>query len=137
MLKKSILKEFLRYFVVGGSAFLLDFFILYIFKNYVFEDLGYTGIYISTAFGFIGGLTYNYFLSLFYVFENAKKNNRGKNFCSFIIFAVIGVLGLLMTELGMYVGVELMNFDYLFVKFIVSGFVLIWNYGARKILIFK
>ncbi|MDF2885067.1 MAG: polysaccharide synthesis protein GtrA [Clostridiaceae bacterium] len=133
----KLIKEFIRYLFVGGTAFIVDFTLLYIFKTYLFYNLEVTGVYISTALGFIGGLIYNYVLSLLYVFESAKENNKGKDIRSFIIFTIIGVVGLILTELGMFVGVELFAINYLIVKIFVAGVVLIWNYGIRKILIFK
>ena len=42
-----------------------------------------------------------------------------------------------MTELGMYVGTELLFMNYMLVKIVVTGIVLIWNYLGRKIFIFK
>ena len=133
----KIIKEFIRYLLVGGTAFIVDFTLLYLFKTYVFYNMAVTGVYISTALGFVGGLIYNYVLSLLYVFESAKENHKGKDIRSFIIFTIIGVVGLILTELGMYVGVELFAINYLIVKVFVAGVVLIWNYGIRKILIFK
>lgn len=136
-MNKTYILEFMRYVIVGGSAFIIDLFLLYIFKSYILDDLGTTGIYISTAIGFIGGLIYNYALSIVFVFENAKKNNKGKSLGSFIIFSIIGIIGLGMTEFGMYVGLEIIEINYLIVKIFVTGIVLFWNYVARKILIFK
>jgi putative flippase GtrA len=136
MKNTKILKEFFRYLLVGGSAFIIDFTILYLFKTYVFHNIGIMGIYISTALGFIGGLVYNYILSLIYVFDTAKENNKGKSIRAFIIFALIGIVGLLITELGMYVGVELFTINYIIVKVLVAGIVLLWNYFARRVLIF-
>ena len=137
MIKSYKMSEFIRYVIVGGSAFIVDIFIIYIFKNFVFSHLCITGIYISTALGFIAGLIYNYILSLTFVFDEAKNNNRGKSIRSFIIFTLIGFIGLLITELGMYMGVQVFLINYLIVKIFVSGIVLIWNYSARKILIFR
>lgn len=132
----NIIKEFERYLIVGGSAFIVDFVVLYIFQTYVFYNLDIVGIYLSTALGFIGGLIYNYVLSLIYVFESAKELNKGKNVKSFIVFTIVGIIGLMITELGMYIGVGILAINYLFVKVCVSGIVLLWNYGTRKILIF-
>lgn len=132
----NLFMEFFRYLIVGGTAFLIDFSLLYIFKTFVLDEFGIAGIYISTAIGFIGGLIYNYIFSLLYVFETAKKSNKGRNINSFIIFATIGVVGLLITELGMYIGVKILTFNYMIVKIFVAGIVLIWNYGARKKIIF-
>jgi len=57
---------------------------------------------------------------------------------AFVVFAVIGVIGLLLTEAGMEFGVRWVGQSYyMVVKIFVAGVVLIWNYVARKILIFK
>ena len=137
MKKYKLLQEFSRYVLVGGTAFVIDMSLLYLFKNYVFYNFVEIGVYISTALGFIGGLIYNYILSLVFVFENAKTRNKGKTIGAFIVFLLIGVAGLLLTEIGMYIGIQIFAINYLVVKILVSAVVLIWNYGIRKILIFK
>lgn len=50
---------------------------------------------------------------------------------------MIGIMGLFLTEAGMYAGVELFNMNYLLTKIIVAVLVLLWNYIARKVLIFR
>lgn len=137
MKNNQIVREFGRYLLVGGTAFAVDMVLLYFTKNFVFYHFAQKGVYYATAVGFIGGLIYNYFLSLFFVFESAKTKNKGKSLGAFMLFAMIGVAGLLITELGMYVGIEVMSLHYLFVKIIVAGLVFVWNFGIRKILIFQ
>lgn len=133
----STFLEFVRYLVVGGLSFVVDFATLFICQQYVFPENSPETLYLSTAIGFITGLIVNYILSLVFVFTDEKQATKGRDFKSFFIFAMIGVIGLLLTELGMHLGVNVLNFNYLFIKCIVTGFVLIWNYGARKIIIFK
>jgi len=135
--KPELLQEFCRYIVVGGTAFLVDIGLLYVLYNFVFFGLSEIGIYISTALGFLGGLVYNYWLSLVYVFRSAKEKNKGKTFSAFVVFSLIGVGGLFLTELGMFLGVEILTLHYLIVKVFVAALVLFWNYGVRKVLIFR
>ncbi|MEA4870356.1 hypothetical protein SDC9_126520 [bioreactor metagenome] len=132
-----LLKEFARYLVVGGTAFLVDYSLLYVFSHFVFQNLGDIGVYLATALGFVGGLLYNYLLSLHWVFQSAKDRNRGKSVGDFLLFAIIGIIGLLLTEGGMYVGYQVMRVHYMIVKLFVAAVVLLWNYGARKIMIFQ
>ena len=151
---KSLVREFARYLVVGGAAFLVDWGTLYITYNYVFAGLegqplaistaagaivlGSWRLVLATAAGFILGLIFNYILSLIWVFKSAKQQNKGKTVGAFLIFAVIGVIGLLLTEVGMEFGTRWVGEKYyMVVKIFVAGVVLIWNYVARKILIFK
>lgn len=136
MNKKIILEEFIRYVFVGGTAFCIDILTLYFLKTQVFFRLGDIGIYISTGLGFLAGLIFNYIFSLIFVFESAKEQKKGRNIFSFFLFTLIGIIGLILTEVGMYVGVDFLNINYLLTKIIVAVIVLIWNYIARKILIF-
>lgn len=136
--RSEIIKEFIRYLFVGGSAFLIDFSVLYFTKTFIFGHMGEIGILISTAIGFIAGLIYNYILSIIFVFKQAAEKVKGKQAMAFTVFAVIGIVGLLLTEGGMYVGIMLLGFEYyLVVKVFVAAVVLMWNYIARKVFIFK
>ena len=134
---KALVKEFARYLVVGGTAFLVDYGVLFLSKTFLFQSLGDTGVYLATALGFLAGLIYNYILSLIWVFQSAKAQNKGKTVGAFVVFAVIGAIGLLLTEGGMYVGYQLLHINYLIVKLFVAAVVLLWNYGARKMILFR
>lgn len=154
---KILACEFLRYGIVGGIAFLADFGSLYLSKEYIFYNQPNYGIYLATALGFILGLIVNYSLSLKFVFTQAKDQGKGRDLKSFAIFAIIGIIGLGLTELGMYLGCDLfksqldsllaslenglgydlVKFGYLMVKCVVTAIVLIWNYAGRKIIIFR
>lgn len=137
MSRKEVLNEFIRYAFIGGAAFVVDILTLYFFKTKVFSTLGEIGIYISTALGFMAGLIFNYIFSLIFVFQNAKEQKKGRDIFSFFLFFIIGVIGLFLTEAGMYGGVSFLNLDYLLTKVIVAAIVLMWNYIARKVLIFR
>ena len=132
----TIIKEFLRYAIVGGIAFLADFGTLVSAEEMFFKKLSY-GIYLATALGFIIGLMVNYTLSLAFVFTQEADRCRGRSFKAFTIFGIIGLLGLVWTELGMWFGVELLMWNYMIVKVLVTGAVLAWNYLGRKLLIFN
>lgn len=135
--KTGTIFEFIRYVFVGGFSFIVDFSTLFLFKEFILpQDLQYK-IYIATALGFIAGIVVNYILSIIFVFTAAKDRQKGRDIKSFIIFGVIGIIGLILTELGMYIGVQIINVNYLIVKVAVTALVLIWNYTARKIVIFK
>ena len=134
---KALLFEFLRYCIVGGLAFLVDIGLLNLFNRVILPELGGLRIYIATAVGFCAGLVFNYILSLLFVFNTAKHTKVGRSVGAFLIFAVIGAIGLGLTELGMYIGHGLFGINENFVKIVVTGVVLLWNYLGRKIFIFK
>jgi putative flippase GtrA len=134
----QVAEEFIRYLLVGGLAFVLDATVLYVFKNFVFEGFGRVGILLSAAIGFIAGLVFNYVFSILFVFNKARERVKGREVLSFAIFALVGVCGLLLTELGMYIGLLVLGDDmYILVKIIVSGVVFLWNFIARKVILFK
>jgi len=132
----DLILEFLRYLIVGGIAFVIDFTVLYVSKEFIFKDLYYS-LYASTAMGFISGIIVNYSLSIFFVFNSAKGTQIGRSTKDMFIFIIVGILGLIISEFGMFIGAKALEFNYLIVKIVVTAIVLLWNYLARKILIFK
>ena len=131
-----LIGEFLRYAVVGGIAFLADFGTLVAVQELFLKGMA-GGVYIATACGFAVGLAVNYALSLWFVFTQKKDRGKGRSLGAFLMFGVVGLLGLGWTELGMWVGVALLGWNYRIVKILVAGAVLVWNYLGRKILIFN
>lgn len=131
-----IAREFLRYAVVGGIAFLADFGVLVASEELLLKSASY-GIYVATVLGFMSGLTVNYLLSLNFVFTQAQDKTRGRSVGAFVVFGVVGILGLLWTELGMWIGVDVLEWNYMIVKIMVAAIVLAWNYGGRKLLVFS
>jgi putative flippase GtrA len=140
-LVKNYITEFLKYAVVGGLAFLVDTGVLVFFKELVFHrQTGDVAIVLSTALGFVAGLIFNFIFSHIFVFKSEEQRRRGKNFFGFVVYGVIGIIGLLLTEAGMLAGTRLVGhegFYYILVKCFVAGVVLVWNYAARKKFVYK
>ena len=125
----NIWLQLLRYGFVGGVAFVADYGSLFVLTHYF-------GVYYlwSAAIAFVIGLTVNYLLSISWVFN---KNRSTKPWVEFLVFALIGVIGLGLNELIMYVATELLAIHYLLSKLISTGLVFCWNFFARKLIIFK
>ena len=117
--------QFFRYLFVGGFAAVVNIGSLYVFTEFV--HLYYL---VANILGFLLGLLTNYLLSKWLVFS--KENDLNK-ITEFIIYAIIGVVGLgldtgfvwLFTTIGIY---------YMIGKIISTGLVFIWNFFARKII---
>jgi putative flippase GtrA len=118
--------QFLRYFVVGGVAFVVDFALLYLLTE--FAGLHYL---LSASVAFMAGIAVNYTLSIGWVFD---INNRMHEFA---IFAVIGILGLAFNAALMWFFTELVGFHYLGSKMVAGALILLFNFGARKALLFS
>lgn len=132
-MKKNIF-EFLRYILIGGTAFLIDIGIMFLFKEYIFQG---KYLYLSVFIGYMAGLIYNFYFSCKFVFENGFNKIKNKEFQSFIIFTIIGIIGLLLTELLMKIFVDIIGIYYILSKILTGGIVMFWNYIARKVIIFK
>lgn len=136
MIFKNEIKSFAKYCVVGGIAFVTDTGMMGIIRHMFLKDFKF-GLYISVAIGFFSGLVVNYCLSSRYVFRRQNNNSWAERFHKFRLTFLIGFLGLIFTEIGMYIGTECLRIHYIIVKIIVAGFVLIWNYMARLLFVFK
>lgn len=138
--KKQLVFEFLRYAVVGGVAFLVDAGVMAATKEWFFkENCTSLQMALCVAFGFVAGLVANYALSSWFVFRSEEQKQDGRNLRAFLIYALVGVIGFCLTELGMYAGVAIVGSDglwYVLVKCFVAGIVLIWNYIGRKIFVY-
>lgn len=121
--------QLLRYFFVGGLAFAVDFCLLFALTSGF--GIGYL---ISTAIAFLAGVTVNYLLSRAWVFPSRSLSNASVEFS---VFALIGIVGLGITEGGMWCLTDVIGFHYLVSKVVVAIVVFFWNFVARKVLLFS
>lgn len=122
-------QQFTRYVVVGGLAFLIDLVSLYSLT----EVAGFHYL-LSAAVAFLLGLVTNYCLCRLWVFNRRTVESAS---LEFLIFAVIGIVGLGLNEVIMWFVSEVTHLHYLIGKVISAGIVLIWNFGARKLILFR
>ena len=126
---KKLLNQILKFGVVGGLAFIIDYGIL-MFLTEVFH-INYL---ISTTISFIVSVIFNYIMSIFWVFDVDENKNRTTVFSVFIILSVIG---LLLNDLFMWVFVDGMSIHYLIAKIIATLLVMIYNFITRKLFLEK
>jgi len=135
---KQITFEFLRYLLAGGFIFIIDITVLYLTKTFIFYKLGHIGILLATAVSFICVLILNYIFSFIFVFKQIDEKAQRNKVRSIAIFIVIGITGLLLTEICMHIGIIVFGEEwYLAVKAVTSWVVFIWNYIGRKVFIFR
>lgn len=121
--------QLIRYVIVGGLAFIVDYSLLYLLTEYV-------GIHylFSATISFIAGLIINYLLSIHWVFRQSKLKNR---MWEFIIFAIIGLVGLGINNLFLYLLTQYLHLHYLISKLITTTIVMLWNFLGRRIILFN
>jgi putative flippase GtrA len=125
----SLIVQLFRYTFVGGIAFLVD-----IGSLAALTELIGVHYLVSAALAFVAGLTTNYVLCLIWVFPRRNLKSR---FAEFMIFAVIGVVGLGLNELIMWVLTDLAGLHYLGSKLASTVIVYLWNFAARKVVLFR
>lgn len=121
--------EFRRYLVASGIAFCIDFGTLFLLTSL-------HGVYYlkAAAIGFLLGLICIYLLSVTWVFRTRKLRNI---WTEFLVFSLVGIGGLCVNELSMYLFTSLLGIYYLGAKVLSAFLVFSWNYGARKITLFS
>lgn len=123
--QSKLFQQIFKFGIVGGIAFIIDYGIMVISK----ELLGFS-ILISAGLGFTISVIFNYIASIKWVFNVNKDKNEKKNFILFMIFSIIG---LILTELIMFVGTNIVNISYLIVKIAATAIVMVFNFITRKL----
>ena len=120
--------QFFRYIFVGGTAFIVDFGFLYFFSDIC-------GIYylISAILSFIISVLVNYVMSTKWVFNQENIDNR---LIEFNLFILISTIGLVFTEVLLYLFTDVLGLYYLVSKIIAAIIVLFWNFIARRIMFY-
>lgn len=122
--------EFVRYFFVSLAAFVLD---LSLFS--VGLRVLHIAWAVSATFGFLGGVLVAYFLSVRFVFRSRKFRNKPAT--ELLTFSTVGLGGLLVTQLVLWVGIELMGSNPEISKVSAAGFTFLFNFMVRKLLLFR
>jgi putative flippase GtrA len=121
--------QLFRYTFVGGFAFLVDFSTLYFLTEYF--NIYYL---LSAGIAFTFGLIINYFLSVKWVFNSRAMKSRP---LEFLLFTLIGLVGLGLNELFLWVLTDILIIYYLLSKIITTVIVYLWNFFARKYILFS
>ena len=121
--------QLIKYGFVGGIAYTLDFGSLILLTE-VFK-IHYL---ISAALAFIMGLITNYVLSILWVFSKRTLTNKK---VEFLIFSIIGLIGLGINEGIIWFFTESAHFHYLISKIFSTFVIFFWNFFARKKVLFS
>lgn len=129
MKDKALFVQLMRYTIVGGIAFVVDYGALWLLTEFV-------GLYhlLSAAIAFILGLVCNYLISTAWVFGESKVSSR---WLEFVAFAIIGIVGLGFNEAIIYLCTDILGLHYMVSKLVSTVIVFFWNFFARRFILFK
>lgn len=126
--RRALLGPLPRYLVSGGIAFVVDYSILITLT----EFLGIHYLWSATA-GFTLGSLVCYLLSITWVFDERRYEERSKELG---LFVLIGACGLVLNNILLWLLVGIVGIPYQFAKIIVAALVMFFNYFARLLLVF-
>jgi putative flippase GtrA len=125
---RQALGELARYFVASAIALGVDT------GLYALGLRLHLGYQVAAVLGFVGGLSVAYLISIRWAFRTRRLGNAR---IEFAVFAVIGVLGLLLTEALLWLQIDVLAVGPLPAKLVAACGVFLFNFGARKCVLFK
>lgn len=126
--KNKLLNQILKFGLVGGTAFVIDYVLLYFCTEFL-----HIHYLISSIISFTVSVIFNYILSIKWVFDVKKKQDVK----DFVIFIILSVIGLGINSLIMYVMVEKFGIYYMLSKIVSTAVVMVYNFITRKIFVEK
>ena len=128
IINNKLFKQIMRFGIVGFIAFFIDYFLLYILTDYF-----HIYYLISSTISFTVSLIVNYILSIYWVFDVKKK----QTFKEVLLFVILSIIGLIINQIIMYIGSDLLHVYYMICKLFATFIVMIYNFITRKIFIEK
>ena len=122
------LREFVGYTAGSAAALLVDVGLLIVLVEQGFDEV------LAATLAFMAGMGVIYLLSIRWIFST--RTYKGRMYTEFVIFFVIGVIGLLINALIMWLGTAVLAQYYLLSKAVSVVVVFLWNFAARKRMLF-
>lgn len=125
---QRVAHQFFRYATVGALAFGIDTLALYLLVE--FAGVHYL---LAASLGYLLGILCHYLVSIRWVF-NVRRLPDWRH--EFAIFALVGAAGLGLNALVIGLLVEQAGLGYLLAKMVAGVMIVLFNFGARKLLLF-
>ena len=121
--QQKLLIQIFKFIIVGGIATIIDWIIYFLLYNYLgFEPL------VANILSYLLATIYNYFGSVKYVFKvNDKKFKK-----TFTIFLILSLVGLGLSELLIYLMINIMLINKMISKIIATMLVMVFSFVTRK-----
>jgi len=118
--------QYFRYLICGGFATVTDVSMLFVLTHPL-----HINYLIAAACAFLSGMVVNYTLNTILVFKSSGQIKK-----EFPLFALIGIGGLIWTEIILWILVDQLKIYIMFAKIVSILLVLQWNFFMRKKFVF-
>ena len=125
---RPTLREFVRYAAASGGALIVD---VGLYRLAMGLGLAYP---LAALIGFCAGAVVAYVASVAWVFESRSLRRPGVEFG---VFVAIGVAGLGLTELLLWLQIERLGLPPLWSRIGAAGGVFLFNFTVRKTMLFR
>lgn len=122
---ENLFVQIFKFVIVGGIATIIDWIIYYIMYNFV-----HVNPLIANIISFSVSVIYNYTASVKWVFDVNKDKNKIRMLIEFLVFSIIG---LILTELLLWIGIDKLSMNAMLVKIIATAIVMVFNFITRKL----
>lgn len=126
---EKLLLQIFKFIIVGGTATLLDWAVYYVLYNFL-----HINPLIANILSFTVSVIYNYIASVNWVFDVNKEKSK---VAMLVEFLVLSVIGLLISELLLWIGIDKLGLNEMLVKIGATIIVMIFNFITRKIFLEK
>ncbi len=118
------------YFMASLAALVLDLAVFSVGMRLL--DLPWS---IAASLSFIAGVFLAYQLSIRWVF--LQRQYRQNPQLEWVTFVAVGIVGLAITQVILWIGIEILGKNPEITRFIASGVTFVCNFFGRKLLLFR
>ena len=124
IIKKDLVAQAGKYFVVGGVCTLIDFSLLFVLTHYF--RINYLQ---ASVISFMSATVLNYYLCTYWIFKIRTVENRN---VELLYYTIITAVGLGINSLLIWVFTAYLGYYFMLSKLLATFVTYWWNFGARK-----
>jgi putative flippase GtrA len=118
--------HFVRYLLVGGTTFVIDFGILYVLHGHLKLNLG-----ASASVSYWVSIVYNFVLNRYWTFDAREKDSLARHLSTYLILLIFNYLFTVT-----FVSIVGAHINYIIAKAISVALTMVWTYPVYKRYIF-
>lgn len=127
-MSSSFSTQGLKYILVGLICLVIDFGVTWLL-------LPSLHLLLANSIGFLVANVANFLLAHRWVFQSKVPSSQSVS--TYMAVLLVSLVGLALSNLVVWVSISLWDAHFLIGKFLAASIGLIWNFGARKVWIYR